>query len=146
MLRVRDIMKRNVLVLSKDATIKDALDLMIENSAGSVVILDKEKIAGIITERDILSKILNHNKSLDTKIEEVMTKNVITISPDEKVEKAAEIMTENKIKKLPVVESDKLIGIITLTDIVASGVKLEDEILKELSKWFPVRKPTPVGG
>lgn len=146
MLRVKDIMKRNVLVLSKEATIKDALDLMVENSAGSVIILENEKIVGIVTERDILRRVLSQSKSLDTKIKEVMTKNVITISPDEKIEKAAEIMTENKIKKLPVVDGNKLVGIITLTDIVASGVKLEDAILEELSKWFPLRHQTPVGG
>lgn len=143
---VKDIMKKNVLVLNKDATVKDVLDLMVENYAGSVIILENDKIVGIITERDILSRVVSMGKSLDTKVSEVMTKNVITISPHEKIEKAAEIMTENKIKKLPVVENGKLVGIITLTDIVASGVKLEDEILKELSQWFPIKRPTPVGG
>ncbi len=145
-MKVKDIMKRNVLILRKDATIKDALDLMIENSVGSVIILESNKIVGIVTERDLLRKILSHNKPLDTKIEEIMTRNIITVFADEKVEKAAEIMTENKIKKLPVIDGGKLVGIITLTDIVASGVKLEDAILKKLGKWFPVGKKPSIGG
>ncbi len=145
-MKVKEIMKKNVLVLGKEATIKDALDLMVENSAGSVVILDREKIVGIVTERDILRKVISHRKPLDTKIEEIMSRNVITIDPDEDVEKAARLMTENKIKKLPVVRDEKLLGIVTLTDIVASGVKLEDEVLDELSKWFLIKRRTSVGG
>lgn len=139
-------MKKNVLVLSKDASVKDTLDLMLENKAGSVIITENDKIIGIVTERDILSKIVNLNKSLDVKISEIMSSPVITISKDETVEKAAEIMTENRIKKLPIIDKGKLVGILTLTDIVASGVKLEDEILKELSKWFPIKRPTRIGG
>jgi len=149
MLLVRHIMKRNVLVLTEDATVKDTLDLMLENSAGSVVIVDKDtgrKPIGIVTERDILSKIVNFRKPLETPIKEIMSSPVITISPDEPIEKAAEIMTENRIKKLPVVEKGELVGIITLTDIVASGVKLEEAILKELAKWFPIRKRQAMGG
>ena len=143
---VRDIMKRNVLTLTKNATIKDTLDLMVENYAGSVVIVDDDKIVGLVTERDILSRIVEKDRKLSNPIESIMTKNVITISPNRSVEEAARIMTENKIKKLPVVENDKLVGIITLTDIVASGVRLEDEIIKSMARWFPVSKRTYVGG
>lgn len=140
-------MRKNVFVFSKDASIKDVLDAMIENNIGSVVILDKnEKVIGIVTERDLVTKVLTKGLELDIPIKEIMSSPVITIPPNEKVEKAAEIMTENKIKKLPVVENNKLLGIITLTDIVASGVKLEEEVLKELSNWFPVRKPSKVAG
>jgi len=143
---VRDIMKRNVLTLTKNATIKDTLDLMVENYAGSVVIVDDDKIVGLVTERDILSRIVEKDRKLSNPIESIMTKNVITISPNRSVEEAARIMTENKIKKLPVVENDKLVGIITLTDIVASGVRLEDEIIESMARWFPVSKRTYVGG
>ncbi len=146
---VKHIMKRNVLVLTEDATVKDVLDLMVENHAGSVVIVDKEtgkKVIGIVTEYDVLSKIVNERRSLETPVKEIMTRNVITTTPDTPIEKAAEIMTENRIKKLPVVENDELVGIITVTDIVASGVKLEDAIIEKLAKWFPVRRKTEVGG
>jgi CBS domain-containing protein len=146
---VKNIMRRKLLTMTEDATINDVIDLMVENHAGSVIIVDKEeedKVVGIVTERDILCKIINHKKPLDLPIKEIMTRNVITISPNDTIEKAAQIMTENKIKKLPVVENGKLVGIITLTDIVASGIKLEDAILQELAKWFPVRKHTYVGG
>jgi CBS domain-containing protein len=145
-IKVKDIMRKDVFVLSKEATIKDALDLMLENKIGSVIVLEKEKPLGIVTERDILKKVLGEKISLEESVSKIMSSPIICISSKESVEKAAEIMTENKIKRLPVIENEKLVGIITLTDIVASGVKLEEEILKALSKWFPIRKPEKVGG
>ena len=145
-IKVKDIMRKDVFVLSKEATIKDALDLMLENKIGSVIVLEKEKPLGIVTERDILKKVLGEKISLEESVSKIMSSPIICISSKESVEKAAEIMTENKIKRLPVIENEKLVGIITLTDIVASGVKLEEEILKSLSKWFPIRKPEKVGG
>lgn len=143
---VKDIMKKDVLTLGKGASVKDVLDLMTENHAGSVVIVEGSKISGIVTENDILSKIVSGNRGVETIIEKIMTKNVITIDPGEKIEKAAEIMTESKIKKLPVVSKNRLVGIITITDIVASGVSLENEVLDQLSRWFPVKKKTTMGG
>ena len=143
---VKDIMKKEVLTLGRGATVKDTLELMTENHAGSVVIVEGSKIAGIVTEGDILAKIVNENRGLNTEIEKIMTRSVITISPTDKIEKAAEIMTESKIKKLPVMNKNKLVGIVTITDIVASGVDLENEILQELSKWFPVKRKTNMAG
>lgn len=139
-------MRKNVFVFSKNASIKDVLDIMIENNIGSVIILENDKVVGIITERDLVTKVLTKGLDLNIPIKEIMSSPVITISQNEKVEKAAEIMTENKIKKLPVVDNNKLLGIITLTDIVASGVRLEEEVLKELSNWFPVKKPSKIAG
>ena len=140
-------MSKDVLVLGQDASVKDALDLIVENRIGCVIITDGDDIVGIVTERDILAKVVDENISLlDTKISKIMSKNVKAISPSEKVEKASEIITENKIKRLPVVKNDKLVGIVTLTDIVASGVKIEEEVLKELAKWFPVQRKVSVGG
>ena len=144
---VKDIMSKDVLILGQGASVKDALDLIVENRIGCVIITDGDDIVGIVTERDILAKVVDENISLlDTKISKIMSKNVKTISPNEKLEKASEIITENKIKRLPVVKNDKLVGIVTLTDIVASGVKIEEEVLKELAKWFPVQRKVSVGG
>jgi len=146
-LLVKDIMSKDVLILGQGASVKDALDLIVENRIGCVIITDGDDIVGIVTERDILAKVVDENISLlDTKISKIMSKNVKTISPNEKLEKASEIITENKIKRLPVVKNDKLVGIVTLTDIVASGVKIEEEVLKELAKWFPVQRKVSVGG
>jgi len=140
-------MSKDVLILGQGASVKDALDLIVENRIGCVIITDGDDIVGIVTERDILAKVVDENISLlDTKISKIMSKNVKTISPNEKLEKASEIITENKIKRLPVVKNDKLVGIVTLTDIVASGVKIEEEVLKELAKWFPVQRKVSVGG
>jgi CBS domain-containing protein len=139
-------MREEVFVLSKDATIKDALDLMLENKIGSVIVVENERPIGIVTERDILKKVLGENISLNESIGKIMSFPLISISGKESVQKAAEIMSENRIKRLPIVENEKLVGIITLTDIVASGIKLEEEILGELSKWFPIKRPEKIGG
>lgn len=143
---VKDIMKKEVLTLGKSASVKDVLELMTENHAGSVIIVEGSKIAGIVTEGDILSKIVNESRSLQTTIDKIMTKNVVTTTPADDLVKIAEIMSENKIKKLPVINKNKLVGIVTITDIVACGVELENEILEKLAKWFPVAKNTKVGG
>ncbi len=143
---VKDIMKTEVLTLGKNATVKDTLSMMTDNHAGSVIIVEGSKIAGIVTEGDILSKIVNENRSLSTTIDKIMTRSVITTNPNEEIVKIAEIMTEKKVKKLPVVLKNKLVGIVTISDIVASGIRLEEEILEKLAKWFPVAKNTRVGG
>ena len=125
-MKVKEIM-RKCRTISGDMSIMEAAQLMNKHHIGSLVVIDekenyKEIIAGIITERDILEKVTAANK-LPSKIfvKDVMTKKVITISPDEYIDDAVYLMIQNKIKKLPVLNDCELVGIITSTDIVANS-------------------------
>jgi CBS domain-containing protein len=134
---VRDIMKKDVMTTKQDATIKEAASVMSNRHIGSLVVLEKEKIVGIITERNILKSIADGLDPELTTVEEVMTKNVITIEPDKTIDDAVGLMAQHGIKKLPVVDGSKLVGIITASDIIVVEPKLIESIANLLSIKLP---------
>lgn len=134
---VKDVMNKNVVVAKSDVTIREATKVMNKFRIGSLVVLKEEKIAGIATERNVLEAVAN-GKDLDaTPIEEIMSKNVVTIDPDQTVEAAVDLMVQHKIKKLPVVEDKKLKGIITASDIVVVEPKLIASVANLISMKLP---------
>lgn len=147
-MKVKEIMKRDVKTVSPNATVKDASIMMNEHKIGSVLVVEDNKLLGIVTESDVMSKVAASDRnSSEVCVHEIMTPDVITISEDHDVEHAAKIMTMHNIKKLPVLSKGKrLVGIVTATDIVTSGVKLEEETLKKLAQFFPVAKHTITAG
>lgn len=126
---VRDIMNKDVKTIEPDETIQEAAIRMSKNSIGSLIVIKGSTLQGIITERDIMSKAVAKSLSAaKTKVSEIMTKSVIMIAPEKDVEDAAEVMIENRIKKLPVLKGDKLIGIVTSMDIVIAQPKLMEQM------------------
>jgi Predicted signal-transduction protein containing cAMP-binding and CBS domains len=115
---VKDIMRHDILVTaSPDTKLLDAIKKMANYNVGSVVVLENERIVGILTERDVV-KALAKGISLEEKVENVMTKNPITISYNEYINKALFLMSENNIRHLPVVNKEgKLVGMISIRDI-----------------------------
>ena len=111
-------MIKNVITISKEKTAYDAAILMSENEIGSVIVLEDNKIIGIVTERDLVrkvcAKILPSNQVL---IKEIMSKPIITGKPDLEPEVAVQRMLNNKVRRLPIVEDDRLVGIVTITDL-----------------------------
>lgn len=126
-------MNKNVVVSEPGITVKEAARIMSQFHIGSLIILKNKKIVGIITERDILISVAQGKEAELTTVEEVMTKNVITIAPDKTVEDAVNLMIEHRIKKLPVVDGNKLVGIITASDIVVVEPKLIEGIANLIS-------------
>lgn len=118
---VKEIMKRPF-AIEKDISLAEAAHLMGGRNIGSLVLLEKDKIKGIITERDLMKNFGKHEK-----ISHAMSTKVVTIEPDEPLDKAAELMRQNKIKRLPVQNNGKLVGMITMTDIMANFEALEEE-------------------
>lgn len=127
---VKEAMKKDVKTIRPTDTIKDAAVLMNENRIGSLVVVSGTgTVTGIVTERDILTDVVAVGKNAeDVKVEDIMTKDLITISPDKSLEYAADVMTKNKIKKLPVMEGGRLVGIITATDLICYEKKLIEKI------------------
>jgi len=116
---IRDVMVEQVITIGKDATLEDAVKLMNKHEIGCLIVMENGKPAGILTERDLLKRVLATSKRLrKRKVMEVMSKNLISVSPQTEVEEAARLMFQKKIKKLPVVEKEKLLGLVTLTDIL----------------------------
>ena len=110
-------------VIEKDVRLVDAAKIMSQKRIGSLIFVFRNKAKGIITESDLVKSFGKHRR-----ISSIMSKNIISIAPEETVDEALRMMSENKIKRLPVVDSNKrLVGLITLVDIAANVDKLDGE-------------------
>ena len=131
---VRDIMTRNIKTVRPDDTALDAVRKMNKFRIGSVIVVNSGRPVGIITERNILQKIVEPRHDPATiKAKDIMTQPLITIDPHTAVDEAAKIMAAKTIKTLPVVEKDKILGIVTSSDIVRNSptqLSILDELLR----------------
>ena len=134
---VNEVMNKNVVVVKGDATLKQASEVMAKTRIGSLIVVEGAKIAGIITSSDIIKSIAQDKVPANTLIEEVMSKRVFTVNPDTSIEDAVEKMVDNKIRELPVVQNNKIKGILTVTDIAVVEPKLISSIAQLLSMQFP---------
>jgi CBS domain-containing protein len=104
--------------VSPDTTVYDALKLMAEKEIGALVVLEKGKMVGILSERDYARKIILKGKSSKkTLVREIMTSKVIHTSPDKKVRKCLSLMTKHHFRHIPVLEKDRLVGILSIEDV-----------------------------
>jgi CBS domain-containing protein len=133
-LKVEDVMVEGVVTIDADATVMKAVKLMNENEIGCLIVMRRGRAVGIITERDLLKRVIAKSKNpKKTQVREIMTKPLIAGQPDMDLEEATKLMFKMKIKKLPVVESEgKLLGLITLTDVARFQPQMI-RILKKLS-------------
>ena len=115
---VKDVMKKGVITIDSKMTIKDAACMMDDANVGCVVITKDNIPSGILTERDFVKRVVSKNRPTSTPIFEVMSSPLVMIKPDETIWEAAETMKQKRIHKLPVYLDNKVIGIITTTDIV----------------------------
>ena len=116
---VKEVMKKNIVTTGSEKTVFEAARVMKSNSIGSLVVVN-EMLEGIVTERDILNKVVAEGKDGKTlTVKDIMTPKVITIAPDKDMEEACDLMARHRIKRLPVVFGDEVVGIITSTDVVA---------------------------
>jgi CBS domain-containing protein len=128
-MQVKEIMNRNVVTIEPTATLQEASKKMVDNNTKFLIVTEKEKLAGIVTEWDFVKKIATGEKNvLSAKLETIMVKKVIVISPETEVSEAAEIMAANNIKRLPIVSSSVLIGVVTAMEIMAAEPKLIEQI------------------
>jgi CBS domain-containing protein len=134
---VKDVMNPNVITSKPDITVKEAATIMYKHHIGSLIIVEEDRIVGIITEGDVLKTIARDLDLNVIPLEEVMTKNIVSVEPDKKVEEAVNLMIENRIKKLPVVKDGKLLGIITASDIMVVEPKLIENIANLISIKIP---------
>jgi IMP dehydrogenase len=123
-MRVADIMNK-VIAIDEDTSVKEAAKIMSERNIGCLIIMNGEKIKGLITERDILRNITKSAK----KVSAIMSRDIITVDENESIDNAAIVMSENRVRKLPVVSNGKLVGIITATDLIQNSEHLNLDFL-----------------
>ena len=129
--------KRPTWSLSSNNTVRQALQLMADKNIGAIVIKDQDKLIGIFSERDYARKVVLKGKnSTDTKLAEVMSKEVITISSDMQIDACMQLMTDKRIRHLPVVDNGKSIGIISIGDVVRLMIDEQKHLIDELKKYI----------
>ena len=120
-----------------DATVYEAIELMADKSIGALMVMDDERPAGIISERDYARKvILQGRSSKDTLVREIMTSRLIHTSPDRSVEECMTLMTTNKIRHLPVMEADQLVGIVSIGDLVKATISDQQSTIEQLERYI----------
>jgi len=140
--RLEDFLKlnknRQIWTISKDQSVMQALILMSEKNIGAIIIVDNNDFPiGIFSERDYARKIILKGKSSkDTLLDEVMTKELITVTRDYKIDQCMEIMNEKRIRHLPVLENQKITGIISIGDVLKIMIKEQKELIDNLQKFI----------
>jgi CBS domain-containing protein len=128
--------KRPVWSLSSNNTVRQALQLMADKNIGAIVIKDQDNLTGIFSERDYARKVVLKGKnSNDTKLAEVMSKDVITISSDMQIDACMQLMTDKRIRHLPVVDNGKSLGIISIGDVVRLMIDEQKYLIEQLQKF-----------
>ena len=123
--------------LSSNNTVKQALQLMADKNIGAIIVKDQDKLTGIFSERDYARKVVLKGKnSTDTKLSEVMSKEVITISSDMQIDACMQLMTDKRVRHLPVVDNGKSIGIISIGDVVRLMIDEQKYLIDELKKYI----------
>ena len=115
---VEDVMTKAIISVPTETTVFQVAKMMEQGGIGAVLVKKNDHLIGIITDRDYATKIVSHNLSSDTPVEQIMSSPLITINFDESISDAAERMTSKKIRKLAVTDNGNIIGLITSTDLV----------------------------
>ena len=140
MRKVSDIINRkgnSVLSVSPDASVINALELMAEKNVGSLVVMDQEQFLGILTERDYARKVVLMGRlSSDTQVKEIMTKDFPPVELTDSIEKCMQLMSAKHIRYLPVINKEKLVGIISISDVVTETILNQEETISELKNYI----------
>ena len=139
-LKVEDVMVTDVITISYRASVKRAAQVMNKHEIGCLIVVKGNKAVGIVTERDMLKRVVARAADpKKTRVEEIMSQPLIVVEPDMELEDAVKLMFEMKIKKLPVVDNGKLVGIVSITDIAKFHPHIMD-IIKKLAMQEDVPK------
>ena len=126
-----------VLSISPEASVLDALRLMAEKEVGALVVLENERLAGIFSERDYARKVILHGKSSkDTSVREIMTAKVVYVRPEQSVEECMALMTDKRIRHLPVLQENRVIGVISIGDVVKEVISEQRFVIEQLEQYI----------
>jgi len=127
---------KELLTVDSKKPVIEALTIMAKYKIGALIVIDGAKMVGIISERDYAREIILEGKSSkDTKVEEIMSKKVLTLSAEDKLDKGLEIMTQKRIRHMPVMDGKELIGMVSQGDLVKEMISYQKELIKELEAF-----------
>lgn len=142
---VRDILKRKgqeVWSVSPDVSVYRAIEMMAEKHIGALLVISEEKLTGIISERDYARKVILKGKSSkETPVREIMTSPVIFVEPSHSVDECMRIVTEKRIRHLPVVENEKVIGVVSIGDLVNWIMSAQEHTIQQLENYVTGKFP-----
>jgi len=123
--------------VAPDVMVIDALKLMAEKDVGALLVLEAGRLLGIISERDYARKVILKGKSsLQTPVREIMTQGVVTVRPGNTVEECMGLMTEKRIRHLPVVVEGQVVGVISIGDVVKASLDAKDFVIQQLGNYI----------
>ena len=123
--------------IQPDITVFDALKIMADNNIGALLVMSKDKLIGIFSERDYARKVILQGKSSkDTAVSEIMVTNVVYVKPDQSVEECMALMTDKRIRHLPALDQEELIGIISIGDVVKTIISDQEFTIQQLENYI----------
>lgn len=140
MKRIRHLLEQkghDVWSISPNSSVYDALRLLAERDIGALMVIQGDKLVGIISERDYARKVILKGKaSMKTPVHEIMTGDVVTIEPEFTIEEAMTIMTEKRLRHLPVLEGKKVIGLVSIGDLVKAIIADKEFMIDQMEKYI----------
>ena len=146
MISVRQLLDRKgrqVFSVAPGTAVLDAIRLMAERHVGALLVMQGDTLSGIVSERDYARKvILMGHSSKETQVHEIMTSPVIFVTPDQAVEECMDIITRNRIRHLPIMENNKVLGVVSIGDLVKWIVSEQEETIEHLQDYISSKSPT----
>jgi CBS domain-containing protein len=128
---------RKITCVAPDVTVLEALKIMADQNIGSIMVLDNQRYLGLMTERDYSRKVILKGKSsTDTRVIEIMSNDLPWVSPSDSVEYCMELMSDRNIRYLPVFENDRVVGIISINDLVRETILTQQETITQLKDYL----------
>ena len=137
---VNDILQEKgaeVYSISPDAKVYDALQMMADKNVGALMVIENDTTMGLVSERDYARKIVLKGKlSRDVPVRNIMTTEMVCVHPNEDVERCMELMTNKRVRHLPVFDGDRLMGLVSIGDIVKTIIRHKEEIIEQLENYI----------
>jgi CBS domain-containing protein len=123
--------------IQPDAKVIEALQLMAQKDIGALLVMDGGRVVGIMSERDYARKVILHGKSSqDIAVRDIMTSGVVTVDPSKTIEDCMSLMTQRRIRHLPVCEGDKLVGLVSIGDLVKEVIAEQEQTIRQLESYI----------
>ncbi len=128
---------QRIATIRPEASVFEAVTMMAERNVGALVVLEGEKIVGVISERDYARKVaLMARSSRDTLVRDIMTAPVMTVRPDQTNEECMALMTQNRLRHLPVIDGGRMVGVVSIGDLVKDIISEQKEIIQQLEHYI----------